>query len=251
MENGKFIITEYNTPFRAIDTKGKKVEFECRHSSCFIVTFSGKIKFTTDDTVLFSDKDHSVFLPEGLKYTNECIEDAESIVFNFKTLEKFSKPLSLAASSEDFAREKCKSIKSASLLGEPLSHILALKELYSLSCELFSQNMEDKNTSNAEKTVEKAIEFMLKSYKKSDLSSHDIASACFISEIYLRKLFLKHLDTTPYKKLTEIRMNRALLLLLEKRSVSEVAESVGFSDIYSFSRAFKRYYGKSPSKYCY
>ena len=111
--------------------------------------------------------------------------------------------------------------------------------------------MEDKNTSNAEKTVEKAIEFMLKNYKKSDLSSHDIASACFISEIYLRKLFLKHLGTTPYKKLTEIRMNRALLLLLEKRSVSEVAESVGFSDIYSFSRAFKSYYGKSPSKYCY
>ena len=38
-------------------------------------------------------------------------------------------------------------------------------------------------------------------------------------------------------------------VLLATHPVSEVASLVGFSSIYAFSRAFKQYFGVSPSKY--
>lgn len=44
-------------------------------------------------------------------------------------------------------------------------------------------------------------------------------------------------------------MNKAKQLLSDGATVTETAESVGFSDIYYFSRAFKRYVGVAPARY--
>ena len=248
MENEKFIITQYFPPLPAFDKKGHKIDFESRYSSSFIITFSGKIKFTTKQNVYICDKDHPIFLPEGLAYTNECMEDAESVVFNFKTTYFSSEPISLSPVAENIARIKYENIKQAPFLGFPMCDITTLCELYSLAEKLFMGKFKNQNSEASHKATQIALEFMMKNYNKSDISSKDIAAACFISEIYLRKLFMKDLGTTPFKKLTEIRMSKASLLLMEKRPISEIAESVGYSDIYSFSRAFKNFYGKSPSK---
>ncbi|MBR6603265.1 MAG: helix-turn-helix transcriptional regulator [Clostridia bacterium] len=249
MGNTKFIITEYFLPLPAFDKKGHKIEFESRYCSSFIVTFSGKIKFTTTKNVYFCDKDHPIFLPEGLKYTNECIEDAESIVFNFKSTKFLSEPIILSPIPENIVRLKYEKMKQTAFLESPMCDITVLSEFYSLAEKLFMGKVKNQNSGTSHKTVEIALEFMMKNYNKSNISSKDIAAACFISEIYLRKLFMKELGTTPFKKLTEMRMSKASLLIMEKRPISEIAERVGYSDVYSFSRAFKHFYGTSPTKY--
>ena len=33
------------------------------------------------------------------------------------------------------------------------------------------------------------------------------------------------------------------------KTIIEIAESIGYSDVYYFSKNFKKYYGISPSKY--
>ena len=95
--------------------------------------------------------------------------------------------------------------------------------------------------------MSQAIEFMYESYADSSLLVSDISDYLFISEIYLRKLFLKKYNTTPFKYLTKIRMEQAKYLAAEKIPVGEIALHVGYSDIYQFSRAYKRFYGYSPS----
>ena len=62
------------------------------------------------------------------------------------------------------------------------------------------------------------------------------------------KLFAKELNTSPFRHLTKLRMEKASLLIFEKRPLKEVAESVGYSDVFQFSRAYKRYFGYPPSK---
>ena len=70
---------------------------------------------------------------------------------------------------------------------------------------------------------------------------------------YLRKLFQKEMGLTPLKYMTDLRMKKAKSMLAaawaRKYSVSEVAESCGFSDALYFSRVFKKYYGCSPSEF--
>ena len=80
-----FVITEFVSLFYVYDFKGQKKEFQQRFASCFIITVKGKIRFSHRDGELIAQAGQPVFLPRGLHYVNECLEDAESYVFNLQT----------------------------------------------------------------------------------------------------------------------------------------------------------------------
>ena len=96
--------------------------------------------------------------------------------------------------------------------------------------------------------VRKALLFMRQHYGQAELTVGDVASHCCISEVYLRKLFEVEVHAPPFRKLTEIRMERARQMVIERRPLKEIAESVGYSDVFQFSRAYKRHFGYAPSK---
>ena len=67
---------------------------------------------------------------------------------------------------------------------------------------------------------------------------------------YMSNVFKKNTSYTLLEYYHSKRMKTAKLLLAEnKRSVSEIAELLGYSSIYTFSRAFKKQYDISPSDY--
>ncbi len=244
MELDDFVITKYTNCFYANDPRGRKKEFVNRRFACFIITMKGRISFTSGDTRVVSDSEHAVFLPQGLNYINECLEDAESIVINFLTEKSYSVPVSLVAVSPVRAKAYYKEIKKASASLSVQSRMLVYRELYSMAYELFSQKQQ---TTDAARVLTLAIEYMMENYHNSSLAVSDIAKHCYISEIYLRKLFTKQYSTTPFKMLTDIRMKKAYVLAKEKRPITEIAEAVGYGAVCQFSRAYKKYYGRSPS----
>ncbi len=66
------------------------------------------------------------------------------------------------------------------------------------------------------------------------------------NEFKLKQGFRQLFGTSPYRMLTDIRMQHARSLLEEGRQVSSVAYKVGYQHLSSFSAAFSRYYGHSP-----
>ena len=100
------------------------------------------------------------------------------------------------------------------------------------------------------KTLVPAIKYIEKNYYDSALNNNTLAELCNISEVYLRKLFLRHLKTTPKQYITEIRLTKANQLLSEGvLKVGAVAEECGFSNPYHFCRLFKQKNGITPSAY--
>ena len=236
------IIYKFLNCVRVYDQKGKSITFEKRFSDCFILTLRGRICFSFENDCLYADETHPVFLPCGLKYTNTCREDAESIVINFRALVSPAGPCLLTSVPEAFAndcytkiRNSCASAKQA----------LVFSYLYALSDKLFETTA---GPGRENKIVADAEEYMKVHYADPELTVGTIAGHCFVSEIYLRKLFSKYRGIPPAKMLTKIRMNEAYLLFLDKRSVKETALRVGYSDIFQFSRAYKRFFGFSPSE---
>ncbi|TVR46541.1 MAG: AraC family transcriptional regulator [Planctomycetota bacterium] len=77
-----------------------------------------------------------------------------------------------------------------------------------------------------------------------------IASNAGISCPHLHALFRQHLGSTPAKVLEERRLRQARRLLAEADlPISDIAAASGFRDAVSFSRAFKRRQGMTPSVY--
>ncbi len=67
---------------------------------------------------------------------------------------------------------------------------------------------------------------------------------------HLGRLFGKVLGTGPQAYLVQSRINRARQLLTETgMTISQVAEALGYCDVYFFSRQFKQKTGMTPSAY--
>ncbi len=97
--------------------------------------------------------------------------------------------------------------------------------------------------------LHQALRFIQYNYA-SDIQVQDIARYAGVSRSQLYRAFLAHFDISPHTFLQRYRVNEACGLLHRREyTVTEVANSVGFSDPLYFSRAFKKIKGISPSAY--
>ena len=77
----------------------------------------------------------------------------------------------------------------------------------------------------------------------------EIARRVGLEKSSVCRLFRRFLGTSPYQYLLRQKMNLAAESLLRRGGlVKEVAEEMGFSDPFHFSRGFKAVHGKSPSR---
>jgi len=99
------------------------------------------------------------------------------------------------------------------------------------------------------KRLNYARDFMESSFHES-ISVDTIATvACMNTEYFIRQ-FKKQFNTTPVQYLIAKRMKAAGKAFQKGNcTVSEVCRRVGYSDITSFGKLFKRYYGQSPEAY--
>ncbi len=78
----------------------------------------------------------------------------------------------------------------------------------------------------------------------------ELALSLGVDRMYLRNLFVKYTGMSTMEYVMHTRMERAKVLLGNKHlSVTKIADEVGYPDILSFSKAFKKYSGVCPSEF--
>ena len=111
----------------------------------------------------------------------------------------------------------------------------------------FSVYNKDINYSNKART-DHIIQYMTMHFQEN-ITVADLAAQEHISVSYLVRIFKEITGQTPITYLNNIRMNKAKQLLADGCPVTAAALNVGFSDVYYFSRAFKKHVGITPSSY--
>jgi AraC-like DNA-binding protein len=83
-----------------------------------------------------------------------------------------------------------------------------------------------------------------------DLSMADLSEVTGLSPDYMTRKFKAMLGMTPVEYLRKFRIAKAMeLLCTTDMTVSEISDSVGFSDVSLFSRVFKQNVGLPPASY--
>ncbi|MBP7177192.1 MAG: helix-turn-helix transcriptional regulator [Thermoclostridium sp.] len=96
--------------------------------------------------------------------------------------------------------------------------------------------------------------YWIKSYIESHLdetiSLSYFEETCFLCKEYLLKLFKNEFGYTIYEYALKMRMERARELLVSSETdIKEITGQVGYNDTNYFCKAFKQYFGLSPSKF--
>ncbi len=78
-----------------------------------------------------------------------------------------------------------------------------------------------------------------------------IAKNMYLSSAYISKIFKEETGEAPINYLIKLRLEKAREQLENhsESSVKTISTSVGYDDVYYFSKLFKKYYGKSPLNY--
>lgn len=101
-----------------------------------------------------------------------------------------------------------------------------------------------------EKRVAAAIHYITEHFREPSLRIEDIASATSSNEKYLQRLFKMEMGRTIYQYISKLRMDAAQTLLVSSNyNINEISEFVGYNDRRTFSEAFKKQFGVSPSRF--
>ncbi len=99
------------------------------------------------------------------------------------------------------------------------------------------------------KRINRVFEFIDKNLE-SDLSLNTVCEIAFFSPFHFHRVFKFITGETLNEYVNRRKIEKSALDLLHKNTmITELAHKFGFSDNSSFSRAFKKYYGISPTEF--
>jgi AraC-like DNA-binding protein len=129
------------------------------------------------------------------------------------------------------------------------NHMAALKKvldiLYLLKVDVFTEKdsgYKDNPLKNAKRYIEMHFQ--------DDLDLKGLGLRFFMSPEHLCRKFKSVYGISPLKLAVELKISAAKNMLLHsEQSIKEISDSLGFSDVYAFSKSFRKNTGVPPGKF--
>lgn len=113
---------------------------------------------------------------------------------------------------------------------------------------LVNTNRRPEITKGEKSYVDKVCDYIEESYM-NPVSVEKISAYVSLNRQYLTRLFKKHKGVSIQQYLIATRMEKSLDLLKKGYTINEISTLVGYTDQFTFSRGFSKYFGKSPNEY--
>lgn len=230
---------------------GQKVHREARERDAIAIKTSGKTLYTAQGIEYLSDPSHIVLLPRGSSYSWICNESGECLMIEFDAL-----PLLGLKGLRSFKMNTKELITIFNRIEylwtfkKPAYTLKCMAGLYEILAKLSEAGMTNYQLSSKFDLIKPSVEFLETHYNDYDLSNETLSQVSGISTVYFRKIFFEIYHSAPMKYVQTIRIEKAKDLLLSgDYLVGDVAAAVGFSNIYHFSKTFKKMTGCSPNEY--
>lgn len=99
------------------------------------------------------------------------------------------------------------------------------------------------------KRLIRAKDFIYSSYSH-DLTLEEISNVACLNQHYFLRQFKNTFNLTPFQYLTQRRLEVACAMIMASdKDITQICSEIGYSDLASFSRLFKRNFGASPLLY--
>ncbi len=235
------IISEVWEAYSVFSPKGRYEKMQNRRCYGLSLCIDGKITYIQNGCEYVSDSSSAIILPKGGNYFIRGDKTGNFPVINFECVGFL-----------------CDTVTAIPIRNteELLSDYEKIKKLFCFDgnrariMSIFYEMIHKISASGIPELIRGAMRLINGGYTDPTLTNARLAKECNVSEVYFRKLFTKHLKTSPKQYIIDVRLQKAKQYLTEGVfSISEISEKCGFSNPYHFCRIFKEHLGITPSEY--
>ena len=236
------------------EPRNLKANIKSRITSSFLYVKKGVYRYTVGSEVFDVRAGEAVYIPRGAAYTYAVVDrDTQCIQVEFD----------LGRLTDGRVEAVCFSDRPIPLGGgESITvlfydlvdryfkdHFMTFSVLYQM-LSMFFGNVGSASVLGGEKgKIDPALEYIGNNVS-NPISVPALAAMCGISTSHFRRLFKSLTGRSPVRYKNWVVMKRACsMLACGAMNVGEIADVLGFSDIYTFSQAFKKEIGVSPKQY--
>ncbi|MGN0179669.1 MAG: helix-turn-helix domain-containing protein [Monoglobaceae bacterium] len=243
------VIAGINSATTMYTEKNTKTIRNNRPCWAIVIKYEGETIYYSNGKSYISDANNLAILPKGCSYEWRCTHSGHFSIIEFESEKVYDNILSFPVNSSERILNLFKELEYKRTIKAPMYEAESIRDTYSIILML-TQSMQKKYLPSEKLTkINPALNYIAKNYNKN-IKNDKLAQLTGLSTVYFRKLFTEIFDISPIAYVNELRIKKAKeMLKSDYGSISDIAESLGYLNIYDFSRTFKKHVGMSPSKY--
>lgn len=214
-----------------------------------VMKFEGETVYTSGDRRYVSNKNNIFVLPKGSSYEWLCVEAGHFSIIELECDLEYDEIMCFPVKEGEKLLKMFHEIEYKQMMKNDMYDIESIRDCYSIILKLVASSEKRYFSNEKQKKIAPAVEYIAKNYNER-LTNEYLATVCGLSTVYFRKLFTDIFGVSPITYIQDLRVKKAKeMLRSDFGSISDVAQSLGYTSIYDFSRTFKKHTGISPMKY--
>ncbi len=245
----KMTLTKIYSATTVFSEKGPVMKRENRPCWAIILKYEGETVYRCGEQTVISNMENMVVLPRGSSYIWQCVEAGHFMALEFQCDRELKEILSFPVTEGEEILKLMRGIERKRLAKNPLYELECVRDTYSILLKLAETQVKKYIPGDRLEKLTPAYEYMLLHYTEP-LSCDMLASLAGMSDVYFRRVFKNTYGLPPLEFLKKLKMKKAKEMLRgDYSSITDIALSLGYPNIYDFSRDFKKHLGMPPTEY--
>lgn len=220
-----------------------------RQRWALVIKYEGETCYLSNGKEYISNINNIALLPKGCDYDWICTRSGHFSIVEFECEKTYHSIFSFNVKDGEQYYKIIKKMEVARALKKAAYALDELRDMYGIIASLLKSAEATYIHSSKKQKILPAIEYIAKNYNKH-ICNDELSSVTGLSTVYFRKLFKEAMGVSPINYIFSVKMNKAQKMLnSDYSSITDIAYSLGYNNVYEFSRDFKKYAGISPSKF--